>query len=233
MSDTITCKQYAAHRRIAAAYGHLWAQLCPATIDQPISVEEIRRMTCAAVDAEEFPRVGGIYAPTLSGAGIHHETMTGRLRWTVDADGDAWFGLYRPGVDECLLEGDTGGVYMYPERGCTYQRHWQAALEWLAAVGANDAPVIIVRGRGHRSAEQGVAEKAAMTDSPAEQIRLASRNAGDCDSPSSAEILRDAGQLLVNLARMQADESCSATLHDAGQRLLHDPADAAADDDEE
>lgn len=91
----MTPRQAASACALARAYGHYWAG-CPG-VDGLCSVAEIEALSRATEETGEPGALMGIRAPSLDASGrVVHETMSGRLIWTVDRDGNVLVDVRRP-----------------------------------------------------------------------------------------------------------------------------------------
>lgn len=80
---------------LARAYGHYWAG-CPG-VEGLRSVTEIEALSLATEETGEPGALMGIRAPSLDAQGrVVHETMSRRLLWTVDRDGNVLVDVRRP-----------------------------------------------------------------------------------------------------------------------------------------
>lgn len=140
----LTIPQLAAAHALARAHGHLWATTLEAA-DLPATAEGIR----AAVGALHGDDIGIFYPevnayeyegePTI--AFIVHTTGSGRLRWTVNSDGDTEITVSRPGGDLFNFRVEFGSdcpvdvfVNDLTDECGIGQRHVDAAAKALSAL---------------------------------------------------------------------------------------------------
>lgn len=128
-------------RKLAGAYGHLWAADCKATKDLT-SIESIQAAVVAQLDNESFPRIGGIVAPVLDDKGrVRHSTTSGRLEWMIERDGSVTFEIWRPAPFRRVLAAEVWTAPALGRRVTEVTKEvpgdWAARHAWglLTAVG--------------------------------------------------------------------------------------------------
>ena len=139
--------QYLRALALARAFGHEWGYYA-SEADEPASVEDIQRLhdeRCANVNpASEYEQRSaagcGIMAPTESEPwrSLDHVTATGRLRWSIKADGDVLIDLHRPDHSKYLVRlwvaGDRAGCAGIDTALSIHTRHVDALREALIAL---------------------------------------------------------------------------------------------------
>jgi len=132
--------QYGAALALAAAHGHLWAELCADWEPEfPVAVKEIEARSYRAElrqKAEGTFIVGGILAPYFDGRWIIHTTATGRTTWQVDPAGNVEIRVARPQGEVLLAEVHPDGwtriirVHSVP----CHERHVAALADCIRAL---------------------------------------------------------------------------------------------------
>jgi len=148
--------QVSAAYKLARHYGHLWGKVnplmvqlacedCDQDMEAGVGFEAAIAEMCAEIarHAEGYQTKGlpwGIDSPEFEGRVIVHETLTGRLTWSIYPDGDVSLNVRREVYGDVfkLLAGlDHNKEYRIIETqscGNCYARHIGAALEALYAL---------------------------------------------------------------------------------------------------